>query len=37
MPTVHVSIKNLQKDYRQPGLLCTPQNLAPSSTFLGKK
>jgi hypothetical protein len=23
--------------YRQPGLLCTPQNLAPSSKFLGKK
>ncbi len=23
--------------YRQPGLLCTPQNFAPSSKFLGKK
>jgi hypothetical protein len=23
--------------YRQPGLLCTPQNFAPSSTILGKK
>jgi hypothetical protein len=23
--------------YRQPGLLCTPQNFAQSSKFLGKK
>jgi hypothetical protein len=23
--------------YRQPGLLCTPQNFAPSSKFLEKK
>jgi hypothetical protein len=28
---------NLVKStYRQPGLVCTPQNFAPSSKFLGK-
>ncbi len=25
-----------QREYRQPGLLCTPRNFAQSSKFLGK-
>ncbi len=29
--------KDEKVKYRQPGLLCTPQNFAQSSMFLGKK